>query len=67
MEIGDLDLNRMEATCSNKDPTTTPPQQVYLLEKAIIQAKNANTLGFMSEALKVIEGKGKNSKNHQKP
>ena len=53
MEIGDLDMDRLEAACSNKDLATIPPQQVSLLEKAIIQAKNANTLGVMTEALKV--------------
>ena len=40
MEIGDLDLDKMEAACLDKDPTLIPPQQVSLLEKAIIQAKN---------------------------
>ena len=25
MEIGDLELDRMEVTCSNKDPTLIPP------------------------------------------
>ena len=62
MEVGDLDLDRMEAACSDQEPTKTPPQQVSLLEKAIIQAKNANTLGVVTESLKVTDGKGKHSK-----
>ena len=66
MEIGDLDLDRLEATCSDKDPTKIPLQQVSLLEKAIIQAKNANNLGVVTESLKVIEGKGKNSKKDKR-
>ena len=66
MEIGDLDLDRLEAACSNKVPATIPPQQVSLLEKVIIQAKNANNLGVVTEALKVTDGKGKNSKKDKR-
>ena len=66
MEIGDLDLDRLEVACSNKEPATIPPQQVSLLEKAIIQAKNANNLGVVTEALKVTDGKGKNSKKDKR-
>ena len=33
MEIGDLDLDRLESSCSDKDPAKIPPQQVSLLEK----------------------------------
>ena len=36
MEIGDLYLDRLEVACSNKDPAKIHPQQVSLLEKAII-------------------------------
>ena len=60
MQIRDLYIDRLEATCSNKDPATIPPQQVSLLEKSIIQAKNVNNLGVVTEALKVIDGKGEN-------
>ena len=66
MEIGDLDLDRLEATCFDKDPTKIPLQQVSLLEKAIIQAKNANNLGVVMESLKVTKGKGKNSKKDKR-
>ena len=52
MEIGDLDLDRMEAACYDQDLAKIPPQQVSLLEKAIIQAKNTNTLGVVTEKLK---------------
>ena len=66
MEIGDLDLDRMEASCYDQDPAKIPPHQVSLLEKAIIQAKNVNTLGVVTESLKVTEGKGKNSKKDKR-
>ena len=48
MEVGYLDLDRMEAACSDQDPAKIPLQQVSLLEKVIIQAKNANTLGVVT-------------------
>ena len=48
-----------------KNQQKSPPQQVSLLEKAIIQAKNANTLGVVTESLKVTNGKGKHSKNEK--
>ena len=57
MEIGDLDLDGLEAACSDKNPTYISPQQVSLLEKAIIQAKNSRSLGVVVESLKVIDGK----------
>ena len=66
MEIGDLDLDRMEAASYDQDPTKIPPQQVSLLEKVIIQAKNANTLGVVTKSLKVTEGKGKNIKKDKR-
>ena len=58
----DLDLDIMEVACSDKDPMQIPLQQVSRLEKAVIQDKNMNTLGFMTEYLKVGDGKGKNTK-----
>ena len=66
MEVGDLDLDKMKAACSDQDPAKIPPQQVSLLEKVIIQAKNANTLGVVTESLKVTDGKGKNSKKDKR-
>ena len=65
MEIGDLYLGRMEAAYSDKDPSLIPPQQVSLLEKAIIQDKNASSLGVVDESLKVTEGK-KNTKKDKR-
>ena len=65
MEIGDLDLERMEVACSNKDLSLIPPQQVSLLYKAIIQAKNSSSLGVVVESLKVTEGK-KNPKKDKR-
>ena len=62
MDVGDLGLDRMELYCSDQEPAKIPSQQVSLLEKAIIQAKNANTLGVVTESLKVTDGKGKHSK-----
>ena len=66
MEIGDLDLDRLEDAFYKKDLATIPPQQVSLLEKAITQDKNANNLGVVIEALKFIDGKGKNSKKYKR-
>ena len=66
MEIGDLDLDRMEDSCYDQDPAKIPSQQVSLLEKVIIEAKNANTLGVMIESLKVTNMKGKNSKKDKR-
>ena len=65
MEIGDIELDRMEAACSDKDPALIPPEQVSLLEKSIIQAKNASSLGVVAESLKVTEGK-KNMKKDKR-
>ena len=48
MEIGDLDLVRLETTCSEKVPEKILPQQVKLLEKAIIKAKSMKFLGVSS-------------------
>ena len=61
MEIGDLDLDGLEAACSDKTPTQIHPQQVSLLDKSIIQAKNSSSLGVVMESLKVMDGK-KNQK-----
>ena len=65
MEIGDLDLDGLEAACSDKTPTQIPPQQVSLLEKALIQDKNLNSLGVVVESLKVKDGK-KNKKKEKR-
>ena len=66
MEVGDLDLDRMEAACSDQELAKTPSQQVSLLEKAIIQAKNENTLEVVTETLQVTDGKGKHSKKDKR-
>ena len=55
----------MEAACSDKYPSQIPPQQVSLLEKAIIQAKNSSSLGVVVESLKVSKGK-KNPKKDKR-
>ena len=62
MEIGDLDLEGLEAAFLEKIPTQIPPQQVSLLEKAIIQDKNMNSLGVVVESLKDTDGKKKQKK-----
>ena len=36
MEIGDLELDGLEAISSDKNTTQIPPQQVSLLEKSFI-------------------------------
>ena len=51
--------------CSDKDTSQIPPQQVSLLEKAIIQAKNSSSLGVVVESLKVIDAK-KNQKKEKR-
>ena len=65
MGIGDLDLDGLEDSRSNKNPTRIPPQQVSLLEKAIIQAKNSSSLGVVFESLKVMDGKKSQKKEKQ--
>ena len=62
MEIGDLDLVGIETTCSNMAPERIVPQQVTLLEKAIIKAKAMNSLGVSAESLKDQEWKKKEKK-----
>ena len=59
MEIGDLDLERLEVSCSDKILAQIPPQQVSLLEKEIIQDKNMDSLGVVFESLKESDGKKK--------
>ena len=59
MEIGDMDLEGLEATFSHKIPTQSTPQQVSFLEKVIFQAKNMNSLGVVVESLKDTDGKKK--------
>ena len=65
MELGDLDLDRMEVASCIKDLTLMPSQQVSLLEKAIIQAKNMSSLRVVAESLKLTEGK-KNMKKDKR-
>ena len=59
MEIGDMDLEGLKATCSHKIPTQSTPQQVSFLEKVIFQDKNMNSLGVVVESLKDTDGKKK--------
>ena len=59
MEIGDMDPEGLEAACFDKSPSQIAPYQVSLLEKAIIQAKNMNSLGVVVESLKESNGKKK--------
>ena len=62
MELGDMDLDVLEATFLDKNPNRIPPQQVSLLEKALnIQAKKSNSLGVVVESLKSMDG-NKNKK-----
>ena len=59
MELGDLDLEGLEAVCSTKLPEHISPQQVSLLEKAILKTKTMKFLRIMSESLKDLDGKKK--------
>ena len=65
MEIRDLELDRLESSCSDKTPTQITLHQVSLLEKSIIQAKNSSSLGVVVESLKVTDGK-KNQKKEKR-
>ena len=65
MEIGDLDLEGLEVACFDKIPTQIPPQQVSLLEKAIIHAENMKSLGVVVESLKESNGKMKIKKENR--
>ena len=62
MEIGELDLVGLETTCSALVPEKIIPQQVILLENAIIKAKAMKFLGVSAESLKDPEGKNKSKK-----
>ena len=62
MEIGDLDLEGLEVACSEKVLEQIPPQQVSLMEKAIIKEKTIKFLGITSESLKDPDGKKKEKK-----
>ena len=57
MDLGGLDLVGIETTCSNKALERIFPQQITLLEKAIIKAKAMKSLGVSVESLKDPEGK----------
>ena len=62
IEIGDMDLEGLEAAWHDKIPTQSTPQQVSFLEKVIFQAKNMDSLGVVVESLKDIDGKKKQKK-----
>ena len=59
MEIGDIDLDGLEAACSKKVPQQISFQEVTLLEKTIIQEKAMKFLGVAVESLKDPDGKKK--------
>ena len=61
MDLGGLDLVGLESACSDKAPERIIPQQITLLEKAIIKAKEMKSLGVLAESLKDPEWK-KNAK-----
>ena len=65
MEIGDMDLVGLEIACSKKVPEKVLPQQVTLLEKAIIKAKSMKFLGISAEPLKDPDGKKKGKKENR--
>ena len=65
IEIGDMDMEGLEATCSDKIPTQSTRQQVSFLEKVIFQAKKINSLGVVVESLKDTDGKKKQRKEKQ--
>ena len=62
MEIGYLDLEALKVVFYAKTPNHIPPQQVSLLEKAIIKTKTMKCLGIAPESLKDPDGKKKGRK-----
>ena len=66
IEIGDLDLEGLEATCSEKVPRHIPPQQVSMLEKVIIKEKTMKFLGITSGYLKDLDGQKKGKKEKKR-
>ena len=67
IEIGDMDLEGLEAAWHDKIPTQSTPQQVSFLEKVIFQAKNMNSLGLVVESLKDTDGKKTKKQKQGRP
>ena len=61
MEVGDLDLEKIEQACLNPVEGYIPSQQVTLLSDAIIKVKKMKTLGVTSDQKKDLEGKCRNA------
>ena len=59
MILGDLDLDGLEEDFAVNNPKDISPQQVNLLEKAIIISKTSKNLGVQKGLLKEVEGKRK--------
>jgi len=62
MSIGELDLDGLEAAFASNQPKDITPQQVNLLEKAIIRLKTGKNLGVGSGTPKELEVKRKGKK-----
>ena len=62
MDLGGLDLVGLESAYSDKALERIVPQQITLLEKAIIKAKAMKSLGVSTKSLKDPEGKKKAKK-----
>ena len=58
-------MEGLQMECFEKVPEKILPQQVKLLEKAIIKAKSMKFLGVSSESLKDPDGKKKGNKENQ--
>ena len=55
-------MDGLEVACSDNTPSQIPPQQVSLLEKAIIKEKNMKFLGVTIKSLKEPDRKKKTKK-----
>ena len=63
MDIGELDLEGIEKSCSEKDKGYVTQEQVSLLKEAILKAKFSNYLGInlgsIKETKKIVEECGR--------
>lgn len=59
LELGELDLEGLEAAVAKNKSREISPSQVSLLEKAILMVKTHHQLGMLGGSPKEIEGKKK--------
>lgn len=59
MELGELDLEGLDATVEKNKAWEISPSQVSMLEKALLKVKTHHQLGMLGGSPKDIEGKKK--------